>query len=185
MIRPSLLLFALAAALPAAAAPAPVPAPAIDLPALLECRQRVADFAALGPLLADPLKATIRFEIEETGIDWFDLRLVFDIEGVTLKPAEIRRLIAARGGFVRLADGTWRSVVLELNEEQRQAIEGLGLDLQDLSDEAHPLHLRQLRTQRAQLLILAAQRLLQLIDIVTGGDHAMTCSSSAEFRNCT
>ncbi|MCC4594760.1 hypothetical protein NRY95_08915 [Xanthomonas campestris pv. phormiicola] len=59
MIRPSLLLFALAAALPAAAAPAAAPAPAaaIDLPALLECRQRVADFAALGPLLADPLKA--------------------------------------------------------------------------------------------------------------------------------
>ncbi|WLA07177.1 hypothetical protein MO328_12040 [Xanthomonas translucens] len=53
MIRRSLLVLALAAALPAAAAPAP----AIDLPALLECRQGVADFAALGPLLADPLKA--------------------------------------------------------------------------------------------------------------------------------
>lgn len=59
MIRPSFVLLALASALPAAAAPAPAPAsaPAIDLPALLECRQRVADFAALGPLLADPLKA--------------------------------------------------------------------------------------------------------------------------------
>jgi hypothetical protein len=52
LIRASLLLLALASALPASAAPAP-----IDLPALLECRQRVADFAALGPLLADPLKA--------------------------------------------------------------------------------------------------------------------------------
>jgi hypothetical protein len=51
LIRPSLVLLALACALPATAAPA------IDLPALLECRQRVADFAALGPLLADPLKA--------------------------------------------------------------------------------------------------------------------------------
>ncbi|MCE9519990.1 MAG: DEAD/DEAH box helicase [Verrucomicrobia bacterium] len=107
----------------------------------------------LQSILADPLKATIRFEIEETGIDWFDLRLVFDIDGVTLKPAEIRRLIAARGGFVRLADGTWRSVVLELNEEQRQAIEGLGLDLQDLSDEAHPLHLRQLAQQERRGLV--------------------------------
>lgn len=59
MIRPSLVLLALACALPAAAAPAPAPAstPAIDLPALLECRQGVADFAALAPLLADPLKA--------------------------------------------------------------------------------------------------------------------------------
>jgi SNF2 family DNA or RNA helicase len=107
----------------------------------------------LQSILADPLKATIRFEVEETGIDWFDLRLVFDVEGVTLKPAEIRRLIAARGGFVRLADGTWRSVVLELNDEQREAIEGLGLDLQDLSDEAHPLHLRQLAQQERRGLV--------------------------------
>ncbi|HEY2573822.1 MAG TPA: DEAD/DEAH box helicase, partial [Verrucomicrobiaceae bacterium] len=107
----------------------------------------------LQSILADPLRATIRFEVEETGIDWFDLRLVFDIEGVTLKSAEIRRLVAARGGFVRLADGTWRSVVLELNEEQRQAIEGLGLDLEDLSDEAHPLHLRQLAQQERRGLV--------------------------------
>ncbi|MEI6537644.1 MAG: hypothetical protein WCN98_20035, partial [Verrucomicrobiaceae bacterium] len=64
----------------------------------------------LQSILADPLKATVRFELQETGIDWFDLRLVFDIEGVDLKPAEIRRLIAARGGFVRLSDGSWRSV---------------------------------------------------------------------------
>ncbi len=104
-------------------------------------------------ILADPLKATVRFELEETGIDWFDLRLVFDIEGVVLKPAEIRRLIAARGGFVRLADGSWRSVTLELTDEQREAIGGLGLDLDDLSDEAHPLHLRQLAEQRRHDLI--------------------------------
>jgi len=107
----------------------------------------------LRSILADPLKATVRFELEETGIDWFDLRLVFDIEGVQLKPAEIRRLIAARGGFVRLADGSWRSVTLELTDEQREAIGGLGLDLDELSDEAHPLHLRQLAEQRRHDLI--------------------------------
>ncbi|HFK2919435.1 TPA: hypothetical protein ACGY72_000579 [Stenotrophomonas maltophilia] len=33
------------------------PASALDLPALIECRQGVADQAALAPLLADPLKA--------------------------------------------------------------------------------------------------------------------------------
>ncbi|HBN53025.1 MAG TPA: hypothetical protein DD456_02980 [Stenotrophomonas sp.] len=31
--------------------------PAIDLPALIECRQGVSDFAALAPIAADPLKA--------------------------------------------------------------------------------------------------------------------------------
>ncbi len=101
----------------------------------------------LQSILADPLKATVRFELQETGIDWFDLRLVFDIEGVDLKPAEIRRLIAARGGFVRLSDGSWRSVTLELTDAQRATIEGLGIDMDELSDEAHPLHLRQLALQ--------------------------------------
>ncbi|HEL2977975.1 TPA: hypothetical protein UMB92_000795 [Stenotrophomonas maltophilia] len=33
------------------------PAAALDLPALIECRQGVADHATLAPLLADPLKA--------------------------------------------------------------------------------------------------------------------------------
>lgn len=28
-----------------------------DLPALIECRQRIGDFSALAPILADPLKA--------------------------------------------------------------------------------------------------------------------------------
>ncbi|MDQ7760307.1 hypothetical protein RAB70_11245 [Xanthomonas sontii] len=66
MIRPSLVLLALGCVAPAAATatpPAAAPAastaadPAIDLPGLLECRKHEADFAALAPLLADPLKA--------------------------------------------------------------------------------------------------------------------------------
>ncbi len=50
-IRPLPLL--LAAALPATASAAP----AIDLPALIECRQSVSEFVALAPIAADPLKA--------------------------------------------------------------------------------------------------------------------------------
>lgn len=53
MIRRSLLLLLLSP-LPALAAPAAAPP---DLAALIECRQRVADFSALAPVLADPLKA--------------------------------------------------------------------------------------------------------------------------------
>ena len=36
---------------------ASAPAAALDLPALIECRQGVAEQTALAPLLADPLKA--------------------------------------------------------------------------------------------------------------------------------
>jgi len=107
----------------------------------------------LRSILEDPLTATVRLEVNETGMDWFDLRLVFNIEGLELKPAEIRRLISARGGYVRLADGTWRSVKLELSEEQQDAFAALGLDLNDLSDEAHPIHARQLALQQRKEMI--------------------------------
>ncbi len=40
--------------LPGMAAAAPAP---LDLPALIECRQRVADYDAVAPVVADPLKA--------------------------------------------------------------------------------------------------------------------------------
>ena len=38
-------------------APAFAEAPPLDLPALIECRQRVSDYEAVAPVVADPLKA--------------------------------------------------------------------------------------------------------------------------------
>ncbi|MCL7714223.1 hypothetical protein [Stenotrophomonas mori] len=52
-MTPRLLLLALSTALPASAPCAP----GLDLPALIECRQGVDDFAALAPITGDPLKA--------------------------------------------------------------------------------------------------------------------------------
>ena len=104
----------------------------------------------LGTILADPLIARVRLEAAQTeNIDWLDLRLIFDIEGADLKPADIRKLVAAKGGFVRLADGTWRRVQFELTEEQKQMIDRLGIDLDEFSDEAHRVHLRHLAGQEA------------------------------------
>lgn len=104
----------------------------------------------LQTILADPLIARVRLEATQTAnIDWLDLKLVFDIEGMDLKPADIRRLIAAKGDFVRLADGSWRRVKLELSEEQMQMLDSLGIDLDEHSDEAHRLHWRQLAQEKA------------------------------------
>lgn len=119
--------------------------------------------ATLQTILADPLIARVRLEATQTNtIDWFDLRVVFDVEGVDLKPADIRRLIAAKGGFVRLADGTWRRVKLELAEDQQEMVELLGIDLNDLSDEAHRVHWRHLAGERgAEVLDAEAWKRLQ------------------------
>lgn len=108
----------------------------------------------LQTLLADPLIARVRIEATQSGnIDWLDLRLVFDIEGADLKPADIRRLIAAKGEFVRLADGSWRRVKLELSEEQQEMLDRLGIDLDEHSDETHRMHWRQLAQESAAEIV--------------------------------
>ncbi len=108
----------------------------------------------LQTILADPLIARVRIEATQAGsIDWLDLKLVFDIEGADLKPADIRRLIAAKGEFVRLADGSWRRVKLELSEEQMQLLDSLGIDLDENSDETHRLHWRQLAQEKAAEIV--------------------------------
>jgi superfamily II DNA or RNA helicase len=108
----------------------------------------------LQSILADPLVARVRLEATQTtSIDWFDLRMVFEVEGADLKPADIRRLIAAKGGYVQLADGSWRRVKLELTEEQQAMLDQLGLDTEEFGEEAHRLHWRQLAGQTAKEII--------------------------------
>ncbi|MCW0219150.1 MAG: DEAD/DEAH box helicase [Prosthecobacter sp.] len=108
----------------------------------------------LQTILADPLIARVRIEASQTAnIDWFDLKMIFEVEGADLKAADIRRLISAKGGFVQLADGTWRRVKLELSEEQQVMMDQLGLDMDEFSNEAHRLHWRQLTGQGAKDII--------------------------------
>lgn len=46
--------------------------------------------SSLESLLEDPVAAAIRFEVVNQEIDWFDLRVVIDVEGVTLTKEQIR-----------------------------------------------------------------------------------------------
>lgn len=110
----------------------------------------------LQTILADPLIARVRLEARQTeSIDWFDLRMMFEIDGAELNTAEIRRLVAARGGFVRLADGSWKRVELQLSEEQQAMIDQLGIELEELGADSHRLHWRQLANENAELLVPA------------------------------
>jgi len=105
--------------------------------------------ANLQSLLADPVAAAIRFEVVNQEIDWFDLRVVIDVEGVTLSKEQIRSLIAARGGYVRMDDGRWMRLEIKLDDAQRDAVTKLGLDPFDLSGETHRMHALQLADPRA------------------------------------
>ncbi len=105
----------------------------------------------LKSLRADPVKASVRFELTESGeIDWFDLKVLVDVEGMDLTKEQIRELVEARGGFVRMPDGRWLRLQLSLTEDQEKAVNHLGLDVYDLSDETHRMHVLQLAEPRAQ-----------------------------------
>ncbi len=103
----------------------------------------------LRSLLADPVAAAIRFEVVNQEIDWFDLRVVIDVEGVTLTKEQIRSLVSARGGYVRMDDGRWMRLEIKLDDAQRDAVTKLGLDPFDLSGETHRMHALQLADPRA------------------------------------
>jgi hypothetical protein len=103
----------------------------------------------LETILADPVTAAIRFEVVNQDIDWFDLRIVIDVEGVNLTKIQIRQLVAARGGYVRMDDGSWMRLEIKLDDDQREAVTRLGLDPFDLSGETHRMHAMQLADPKA------------------------------------
>jgi hypothetical protein len=116
------------------------------LPEGIECKL----LGDLESIANDPLRANVRFEVEETDIDWFDLKVVIDVDGLNLSQQEIRTLVEARGGFVRMPDGTWRRLEIDLSEQQNEAISRLGLDVFDLSGENHRMHVLQLADPTAK-----------------------------------
>jgi len=103
----------------------------------------------LKSILNDPVTAAVRFEVVNQEIDWFDLRIVIDVQGVNLSKAQIRQLVAARGGYVRMEDGSWMRLEIKLDADQREAVTRLGLDPFDLSGETHRMHALQLADPKA------------------------------------
>ncbi|RYD73951.1 MAG: hypothetical protein EOP84_20690, partial [Verrucomicrobiaceae bacterium] len=60
----------------------------------------------LSPELASfrdsPVSGTFQLEIEPSGVDWFDVSTKLDIADVELSPEELKALLSAKGGWVRL-----------------------------------------------------------------------------------
>ena len=98
----------------------------------------------LNSILENPVEASVQFEVTERDMDWFDLRIKVNAEGLELSEKEIKALVAARGEFVRMSDGKWLRLDFKLDEQQRKAIDRLGLDPFDLSGETHRMHVLQL-----------------------------------------
>jgi hypothetical protein len=120
----------------------------------------------LDPLLASlggaPVEAQVKLEVEEAGIDWFDLRVALDVADSTLTPQEIKALLDARGGFVRLGEKGWRRLHFQLSEEDEKQLADLGLSARDFSSEPQRLHALQLAGKKAARRLLPEPQALAI-----------------------
>jgi SNF2-related domain/Helicase conserved C-terminal domain len=121
---------------------------------------------ALDPLLESlrgaPVEAQVKLEAEEAGIDWFDLRVALDVADTTLTQQEIKVLLDARGGFVRLGKKGWRRLHFQLSEEDEKQLADLGLSARDFSSEPQRLHALQLAGKKAARRLLPGPQALAI-----------------------
>lgn len=103
---------------------------------------------ALAAFSAAPMRGRFALEIEESGIDWFDVRVALKVEDTTLTAAEIALLRRAKGRFIRLAGRGWRRLEIEADPAAQARLDRLGLEVEVLADdpgrEAQKFHALQL-----------------------------------------
>ena len=92
----------------------------------------------------------IRLEASEDGMDWFNLRVLVDVNDATLTQEEIKLLLDAKGNWVRLAKKGWRKLEFTLSEEEDRELARLGLTPHGLTSEPQRLHAFQLADKAAR-----------------------------------
>jgi SNF2-related domain/Helicase conserved C-terminal domain len=92
----------------------------------------------------------VKLDVTEAEIDWFDLRVVLNVSDTTLSAEEIKLLLNARGGYVRLAGKGWRRLQYDLSEDEDERLARLGLSPRELSAEPQRLHALQLADEAAK-----------------------------------
>ncbi len=111
----------------------------------------------LTSIVREPVKARVKLECEEAGVDWFDLRTTVNVDDSTLTPEEIRLLLNAKGKAVRLAGKGWRRLEYQISEQEDQSLARLGLSAYDLSAEPQRLHALQLADRASEKMLAAEQ----------------------------
>ncbi|HTL16541.1 MAG TPA: SNF2-related protein, partial [Patescibacteria group bacterium] len=104
----------------------------------------------LASLLNGDVAGRVKLEVTEQEIDWFDLRVVLDIGDTTLSPEEIKLLLNAKGGYVRLRGKGWRRLQYDLGGEENDKLARLGLSPRELSAEPQRFHALQLADDAAK-----------------------------------
>ncbi|MGV3530873.1 MAG: DEAD/DEAH box helicase, partial [Chthoniobacteraceae bacterium] len=111
----------------------------------------------LATLQQPALEARVALDTQAVGADWFDLRVVLQVDETELTEEEIQLLLAARGSFVRLSGKGWRRLHFKLDEEEEAQLADMGLNPHDLSDEPQRMHALQLASPTAARFLPEAQ----------------------------
>ena len=106
----------------------------------------------LGSLREPAIAARVKLEVEESDIDWFDVKIALDVADTTLTKAEMKALLDARGGFVRLGAKGWRRLSFVLSAEDEEQFAEIGLSARDLDAGKQRLHALQLGGRVKNLL---------------------------------
>ncbi len=91
-----------------------------------------------------PIQASVRLDCTPVGVDWFDLKVALQVADTTLTAEELKILLDARGGWVRLDKRGWQRLQFDLPAEDDARLAQLGLSAHDFSSEPQRLHALQL-----------------------------------------
>ncbi len=111
----------------------------------------------LASLTSGDVVGRVKLEVTEAEIDWFDMRVVLDVADTTLTAEEIKLLLNAKGGYVRLRGKGWRRLQYDLDNEENDQLARLGLSARELSAEPQRLHALQLADPAAKRFMPAQQ----------------------------
>ena len=104
----------------------------------------------LASLRDEPVSGSVSLDVTESAIDWFDLKVVLNVGDTTLTPEELKLLLNARGGYVRLGKKGWRRLQFNLTPEEDEQLARLGLHARDFSAEPQRFHALQLADDAAK-----------------------------------
>lgn len=104
----------------------------------------------LATLRDNPVSGSVRLDVEEAGVDWFDLKVALNVSDMTLTQDELKLLLNARGGYVRLGKKGWRRLQFDLTAEDDERLAHLGLNARDFTAEPQRLHALQLADPAAR-----------------------------------
>jgi superfamily II DNA or RNA helicase len=104
----------------------------------------------LASLRDEPVSGSVSLDVQESAMDWFDLKVVLNVGDEKLTPEELKLLLNARGGYVRLGRKGWRRLQFNLTPEEDEQLARLGLNARDFSAEPQRFHALQLADDAAR-----------------------------------